>query len=70
MKSGRKRKPPAEDETTKSEKALGLFDHVKAIRAVQDPNYYDNLSEADRKSFNHFMILRALSMDENIVEEI
>lgn len=51
-------------------KKKSLFDHVKAIRQVQDPNYYINLSEDDRKSFNHFMILRALSMDESIVEDM
>ncbi len=47
-----------------------LFDHVKHIRQVKDPNYYVNLSEDDRKSFNHFMIVRALSMDAAIVEEM
>lgn len=47
-----------------------LFDHVNHIRKIQDPNYYLNLSEEDRKSFNHFMILRALSMDESIVEDM
>jgi hypothetical protein len=45
-----------------------LFDHVKHIRQVKDPNYYNNLSEDDRKSFNHYMILRAISMDDNLVE--
>lgn len=45
-----------------------LFDHVKHIRQVQDPEYYVNLSEDDRKSFNHFMIIRALSMDEDVLE--
>jgi len=47
-----------------------LFDHVKHIRGVQDPEYYNNLSEENRKTFNHFMILRALSMDSHIVEEM
>jgi DNA-directed RNA polymerase beta subunit len=47
-----------------------LFDHVNAIRREKDPNYYNNLSEEDRKTFNHFMILRALSMDSSIVEEM
>lgn len=47
-----------------------LFDHVKAIRQVQDPSYYINLSEEDIKSFNHYMILRALSMDASIVEDM
>lgn len=49
-------------------KKRSLFDHVKQIRQVQDPDYYTNLSEDDRKSFNHFMIIRALSMDEELVE--
>lgn len=51
-------------------KKISLFDHVKAIRQVKDPLYYTNLSETDKKSFNHFMIIRALSMDENIVEDM
>lgn len=47
-----------------------LFDHVKHIRQVQDPHYYVNLSDDDKKSFNVFMIIRALSMDEDIVEDM
>ena len=48
----------------------GLFDHVKHIRQVQSKDYYDTLSESERKTFNKFMILRVLSMDQKIVEEI
>jgi len=51
-------------------KRKSLFDHVKHIRQVQHPDYYKNLSDEDKKSFNHFMILRALSMDEDLVEEM
>lgn len=51
-------------------KKRSLFDHVKHIRQVQDPEYYNNLSEEDRKSFNHFMILRALAMDDAVVEDM
>jgi hypothetical protein len=51
-------------------KKKSVFDHVKAIRQAQDPNYYTNLSEDDKKSFNHFMILRALSMDASLVEDM
>jgi hypothetical protein len=51
-------------------KKKSLFDHVKHIRSVQDPNYYNNLSEDDRKSFNHFMIVRALAMDDYLVEDM
>ena len=48
----------------------GLFDHVKHIRQVQSADYYDTLSESERKTFSKFMILRVLSMDQKIVEEI
>ncbi len=51
-------------------KRKGLFDHVKEIRQVQDPNYYINLTDDDKKSFTHFMIIRALSMDSDIVEDM
>lgn len=53
-----------------STKSRGLFDHVKHIREIQDPNYYDSLSEEERKSFNKFMLLRALSMDSSVVEDM
>lgn len=51
-------------------KKIGLFDHVKHIRQVQSPNYYLMLSDEDRKSFNHYMIIRALSMDPDLVEDM
>jgi hypothetical protein len=67
------RKKSEKSKSNKSEpqqKRKSLFDHVNAIRRDKDPNYYNNLSEDDRKSFNHFMIIRALSMDAAIVEEM
>jgi len=51
-------------------KRRSLFDHVKHIRQVQDPNYYNHLSEDDRKTFNHFMIIRALAMDDTLLEDM
>lgn len=51
-------------------KPMGLFDHIKHIRSVQNPNYYKNLSELDRKTFNPFMILKALSMNPALVDDI
>ena len=51
-------------------KKRSLFDHVKHIRQIQDPNYYLSLSQDEKKTFNHFMIIRALSMDESIVEDM
>ena len=59
-----------ESENSDAPKKKSLFDHVKHIRQVQDPNYYKELSSEDKKSFNHFMILRALSMDADIVEDM
>ena len=41
-------------------KKKSLFDHVKHIRQVKDPDYYKNLSEEERKTFNHYMILREI----------
>jgi len=52
----------------KAESGKGLFDHVSHIQRVQDPNYYANLSDGDRKSWSNFMILRALSMDRDFVD--
>lgn len=51
-------------------KKKSLFDHVKEIRQNQRPDYYKALSDDDKKSFNHFMIVRALSMDASIVEDM
>lgn len=51
-------------------KILGLFDHVKHIREVQSEDYYTSLSDLDKKSFNKYMILRVLSMDSSIIQEI
>lgn len=62
-KRGRKKAEP-------SVKSLGLFDHIKHIRLVQDPDYFNNLTELDKKSFNHFMILKGLSMNPDLLEYI
>lgn len=58
------------EKSTEKIKTRGLFDHVKHIRQVQNPDYYDTLNESEQKSFNKYMILRVLSMDKNIIEEI
>jgi hypothetical protein len=54
----------------KAIKGLGLFDHIKHIRCVQDPNYFTNLTDLDKKTFNHFMILKGLSMNPALVEDM
>lgn len=63
-----KQRPESKEVETPAK--LSLFDHVKHIRSVQDPEYFNKLSDENKKSFNHFMILRALSMDEEIVGEM
>ena len=47
-----------------------LFDHIKAITTEQNPKYYDNLSEEDKKTWSNFMINRFLSMNPEWVEII
>ena len=46
-------------------KTKSLFDHLKAIYEVQDPNYFDTLTEADKKSYNVYMLNRLISMNPN-----
>ena len=41
----------------------GLFDHIDQIHRVRDPNYFDTLSDADKKTWSPFMILKHLSLD-------
>jgi hypothetical protein len=51
-------------------KALGLFDHLKQITDVQNPKYWDTLTEADTKNWSNYMIFRFLSMKYEWVELI
>jgi hypothetical protein len=51
-------------------KVRGLFDHINHIREVKKKDYYKCLSEEEKKSFNKYMIIRFLSMDDDIIEEI
>ena len=50
--------------------AKKLFDHLTALTAEQDPNYFQKLSEEDIKSWSNFMINRFLSMKPEWVELI
>jgi hypothetical protein len=51
-------------------KALSLFDHLKQITDVQNPKYWDTLSEADTKNWSNYMVFRFLSMKYEWVELI
>ena len=50
--------------------AKKLFNHLTALTAEQDPNYFQKLSEEDIKSWSNFMINRFLSMKPEWVELI
>lgn len=45
-----------------------LFDHIKAVTQFQDPNYWDKLEEADKKTWSNYMIHRFLSMNSDWIE--
>lgn len=51
-------------------KTLTLFDHIKQINQVQDPNYWDNLDESSRKTWSNYMVLRFMTMNPDWVETI
>jgi hypothetical protein len=55
------KKKPSNDLT----KTKSLFDHLKAIYEVQDPNYFGTLTESDKKSYNVYMLNRLISMNPN-----
>jgi hypothetical protein len=38
-----------------------LFDHLEAIKQEKDPEYWERLSRADKKTFSSFMVTRFLS---------
>lgn len=66
MKS-KKTSNPSEKQKPKSK---GLFDHINHIREVKDPKYFIGLTDEEKKSFNKYMIIRVLSMDSSIIEEM
>jgi len=68
--SPKKSKKTTEESNVPTTKALGLFDHVKHIRGQQNPKYFSTLSDADKKSFTHVMLLKFLSMDRNAIDSL
>lgn len=53
-----------------SKKQKSLFDHIKQITGVQDPEYWDKLSEQDKKSFSTYMVNRFLSMNTDWIDTV
>jgi hypothetical protein len=51
-------------------KGITLFDHLKQITDIQSPNYWDSLSESDRKAWSNYMVIRFLSMERGWIDTI
>ena len=49
-------------------KKKSLFDHIKQITDVQSPNYWDEISDEDKKSWSNYMVNRFLSMKTDWIE--
>ena len=49
-------------------KTKSLFDHIKQITNVQNQHYWDNITEADKKTWSNYMVHRFLSMKMEWVE--
>lgn len=64
------RKKKVTEEGAPIQKNKSLFDHINAIRTSRDPNYFKNLTDADRKTWSNYMICRFLSMQPDLIETI
>ena len=49
-------------------KKKSQFDHIKQITSVQNADYWNTLSEEDKKSWSNYMVHRFLSMKMDWVE--
>ena len=67
--------PTTKKTKTKKSNNLGpkkktLFDHINHIREKKTENYFDTLTDEDKKTFANYMVNRFLSMDMNLIEVI
>ena len=67
--------PKSKKTKTKKSNNLGpkkktLFDHINHIREKKTENYFDTLTDEDKKTFVNYMVNRFLSMDMNLIEVI
>jgi hypothetical protein len=51
-------------------KSKTLFDHLNNIYSVQDKDYFNKLSDGDKKSWSNYMINRFISMTYDYIEYI
>ena len=47
-----------------------LFDHIKQITNVQNPMYWDTLTESDKKTWSNYMVHRFISMKAEWIEVV
>ena len=47
-----------------------LFDHIKQITNVQNPKYWDTLTESDKKTWSNYMVHRFLSMKSEWIQVV
>lgn len=50
------------------QKPKSLFDHLSEIREHKSEDYYDLLTDEEKKSFNQYIILIGLSMDKECID--
>lgn len=67
--------PTTKKTKTKKSNTLGpkkktLFDHINHLRGAKSENYFDTITDEDKKTFVNYMINRFLSMDMELVEVI
>jgi hypothetical protein len=51
-------------------KVKSLFDHINEIRVGKNPNYFETLSDEDKKTWSNYMVCRVLSMQSGSVDQI
>ena len=56
------------NQNQKKIKSKNLFHHLKNLMEIQNPNYWDEITEEDKKTWSNYMINRFLSMKSDWVE--
>ena len=51
-----------------SVKKKSLFDHVNQVTSVQNPKYWEDISDEDKKTWSNYMVNRFLSMKSDWIE--
>ena len=49
-------------------KKKSLFDHVNQVTSVQNPNYWEDISDEDKKTWSNYMVNRFLSMKSDWID--